>query len=126
MSYDYARIQSTAKRLISRFGGEVSITVPASGDFDSGNFDPATGEYTTATPEVKTYEGVLVKYDKQEGLISDTLSVRSANKIIIAGSCIAQVGDLVSINGAEFVVAYRNEIKPNGVDVITTTLLITT
>jgi len=95
MSFDYSGLQSTAIRLIQRFGKDVEFS-RASG----ATFDPVAGEYTGGTTVTVSGKCVQTKFDKSE--IDGTLIKATDIKLLFEpdqGEPL--INDTCTLNGVE-------------------------
>lgn len=121
---DYPSLIDTAYRLIDQTGGDVSFTTQTAST--TTEYDPATGGFITIgdPPIIVTRKAVLTRYNRQEGFVPDTTTLRNAAKVLIAGSIEIEVGEFITIDGMEYQVVYKDKTRPNIKDTILTTLVV--
>lgn len=104
----YGNAQSTALRLIAKFGQSVTHTIRV-----AGSYDYATGA-VTVTETTQTVSAVMVKYSSNE--IDGMLVLSSDRKALIAASGITKpsVDDVLTISGVAWTVKSVDELNPGG------------
>lgn len=123
MAIDYAKMASLADKLISQNGGDMTFTFSDGGTYE---YDPTTGQnvLTGGTTTNVTHKTVLVRYNRQEGLVSDNTTLKQAKKAIVAGEIAREVGDNVTLNAVTYKVAYKDVIAPNVTTSLVTVLVL--
>jgi len=119
--FDYQEMYKVAADLIKEFGGVITVTTEAT----QGEYDPETGGFIGGTPGTSTsLQGLLLKYNKQEGLLSDTTIVSKASKVLLAGLAPVEVGQIVNIAGVGYTVAYKDVVRPDTQTAIITVMVV--
>jgi hypothetical protein len=112
MTFDYARSQATALRLLGSFGQAVTRrTVTA------GAYAPSTGTATVTTADT-TRTGAVLDYSDQskqgERYIRGNLVKGEDRQLLLDGTGPAELTDRYVIGGTEYSVVSVSEISPAG------------
>ena len=104
--FDYSKLIGTAVELIDRFGSTVTLTRPATGEYD-----PATGT-VNVTPQNVTSRAVRSQFHTQE---IDGANVLTGDVKVLVSPDIAlepQAGDSITLTGTTYRVMRCEEVKP--------------
>lgn len=109
----YTGIAATAHRLLTQFGGPVTLTrtVP-------GAYNPATGQTDPAT--TTTYSGTGAKFDYSQRDIDGTLIRMGDQRVYMSveGMTTPQTGDTLTAGGRTFQVVASRPLNPAGTVVL--------
>jgi hypothetical protein len=111
MTFDYARSQATALRLLGSFGQAVTRrTVTA------GAYSPSTGSATVTTADTSRTGAILDYSGSQQGerYIRGNLVKGEDRQLLLDGTGPAELSDRYVIGGTEYAVVSVSEIAPAG------------
>jgi len=105
MSYNYTPLQSSAGRMIEKFGQSYTFT-----RVTDGAYNPATGKTSTSSA---TYTKNACVFDYSEADLAEGTILRGDRRLLVE-SGEYQVGDTVAIGSDVYRVVSVAEIKPAG------------
>lgn len=116
MSFNYARAQATALRLLTNFGADATLTKRV-----QGAYDPSTGT-STVTETPYTVKAVILNYTRLEtGKMNDTGTLVEANdrKMFIQSLTVApQPDDTIAFDGVTYRIVNIKTLDPAGTTVL--------
>lgn len=113
MSFDYRKMSTTAKRLLTRFGQAVTVQRTT-----TGGYDPLTGTVTGGASGY-TCHGAVMNYRNQD--IDGTLIMRGDVRVLLAPDAgfAPNPGDKVTLAaGGEMTVISAKQTHPSGFPVL--------
>lgn len=111
MAFDYAKIATTAARLLNNFGQTVSVTRTT-----GAAFDPITGTYTAGTEAVYSPKGVLRKYP--DAVIDGTRIETNDRELILDNTIKPALSDEITLQGEKWTVINVASVDPAGVPLV--------
>lgn len=116
MTFDYARAQATATRLLTNFGADATLRKQV-----QGAYDPATGTTTVTTTDY-TVKAALLNYSRMDANNQNaegTLVERDDRKIIIESfAAVPDTDDLIIFGSVTYRVVSVKKVNPSGTVVI--------
>ena len=103
----YLRLAETARRLVEKFGGPMTLQV-----VNQSAYDPATG---TAALPASSHQFVGVKLDYQQREIDGKLVLVGDQKVYMPAALSPKFGDLILVDGSVFKVIRSKPLAPGGV-----------
>ena len=111
MSFDYAKMQATAKRLLKRFGKSITVIVLTGKPYDAAT--------RTNTPVYTDSIGYGVKTNFNNSEIDGSLILSSDIKLIIENLDLRPVIDsLVTLSGVEYRVSSVGVVEPADINLV--------
>lgn len=113
-SFDYARMASVARRLLTQFGQQVTVTREV-----KGGYDPETGMTTPDTTQSYSVNGAALNYRHQD--VDGTLIQRGDVRVLLSPGAAfePQPGDKVALaDGTVLTVISARPTKPAGMAVL--------
>lgn len=112
MSYDYSRLIATAKRLLAKFGQDMTLqAVTAPG------YDPSTGG-TSGTPSSETKPGVIFPYKNGLTAIEGSLILAGDQQVFIQLDRAPMPANKLAVGSKVYTVIAVKAIEPGGVAVL--------
>ena len=114
MSFDYTRLRATAKRLIARFGQDITVNRTT-----GGSHDPVLGEVTGGSDASFTVKGVVLNASRVFRQPADQQLIQGGDQAVYleAGQTINN-GEALTIDGAEWFVQELRPLSPAGTVVL--------
>lgn len=109
MNHNYTRQVQSALRMIYKFGRNVEVVSAGTGD----EYDPTTGQFTTASPVISNIKAVFTHFEEKE--IDGTNVLRTDEKVLFAAASLSAKPastDKIKDNGTEYNVVNVNTIQP--------------
>tara|TARA_R110000868_G_scaffold309284_1_gene570639 strand:+ start:369 stop:719 length:351 start_codon:yes stop_codon:yes gene_type:complete len=109
MAFNYAKMQTTALSLLTKFGRELTFTRTA-----DGSYNPATGKTSQTTSSFSKYCAVFDYNDRERG----GESIQAGDRRIVAEQYAYQIGDKVSIDSESYRIVSIETTKPSATAVL--------
>ncbi len=112
MSFDYSRLIATAKRLLAKFGQDMTlqaVTAPA--------YDPSTGG-TSGAPSNETKPGVIFPYKNGITAMQASLILAGDQQVFILLDSPPKPTDKLQVGSKQYSIINVKAIEPGGVTVL--------
>ena len=107
----YARLASTASRLLTTYGQTVTLRRTT-----GGSVNPVTGATVAGTVQTLTAPGILQRYPDE--LVDGTRILASDRMLILDSTVQPQITDLVSLEGQQWTLVQIQTINPAGTPLV--------
>ena len=112
MSYDYSRLIATAKRLLDKFGQDMTVN-----SITAQNYDPATGS-TSPSQIAETKPGVIFPYKNGITAMQESLILAGDQQVFILLGSAPKPTDKLQVGSRQYSIVNVKAIEPGGVMVL--------
>jgi hypothetical protein len=113
MAFDYTRSLATARRLLSNFGQDGTLTQTT-----GGTYDETTGTVGTPTVTTTTDKCVVLEYAKGLVNMPDSLIKMGDKKILTQMSVIPTTADTFTVNSVIYTIIGVKSLEPAGINLL--------
>lgn len=112
MAFDYDRSVATSRRLLTKFGQDVTVRT-----YTAGTYDPATGSTTPGTSDT-TRKGALLAFGANRTKAAGGLIEVGDKRLLLEPGTDITTKDHIIAGGTDYIILGFDEVNPAGTVVL--------